>query len=184
LRRPNPVSSALCGFLLAAGIATAAQSSNLPEKTVVAAETNVFAQLREQWAHNLRDKKIEACVAAYAPDGEFIQPDGSRVRGTDALHKLYATITSTFDSDLVFDSQRVAVSSELAYDSGTFREILILRATGKPLFSTGSYLTVYRHEKNGQWLIVEQMWTGPNPDSMVKLDLDPQPFEQLASLRP
>ena len=116
--------------------------------------------MREQWIQNLREKKIEASVAEYAPDGEFIQPDGTRIQGTDAIHKLYETITATFDSDLVFDSQRVEASGDLAYDSGTYREALIVRASGKRQQSQGSYLTVYRRSSAGAWLIVEQVWTG------------------------
>ena len=53
------------------------------------------------------------------------------------------------------------MSGDLAYDSGTFRETLITRATGKRQESTGSYVTVYRRNKEGGWLIVEQVWTGP-----------------------
>jgi ketosteroid isomerase-like protein len=172
----------LLTFCFAFGMAASAtaQSSYQPEATGdKTASAKVFAQLRDGWAHNLRDKRIDACVAEFAADGEFIQPDGTRVRGIEALHKLYEMITATFDSDLVFDSQRVESSDDLAYDSGTFREILITRASGKRLFSTGSYLTTYRRDKNGSWLITEQVWTGPGFDSMIKLDLDPHPVVAL-----
>jgi peptidoglycan/xylan/chitin deacetylase (PgdA/CDA1 family) len=169
---------AACVILALAATATA-QSSYQPDQAASSDTAKVFAQLREQWAQNLREKKIEASVAEYTADGEFIQPDGGRVHGTDALRKLYETITATFDSDLIFDSQRVELSNDLAYDSGTFRELLTLRATGKRLFSTGSYLTVYRRDPAGQWLIAQQVWTGPPFESMVKLDLDPHPIVAL-----
>jgi peptidoglycan-N-acetylglucosamine deacetylase len=168
-----------CAVLMLAAIAAVAQSSYQPEDAVASAAAKVFVPLRQEWAQNLREKKIEASVAEYAADGEFIQPDGGRVRGTEALRKLYETITTTFDSDLVFDSQRVETSGDLAFDSGTFREVLTMRATGKRLFSTGSYLTVYRREAGGSWLIVQQVWTGPPFESMVKLDLDPHPVVAL-----
>ena len=106
------------------------------------------------------EKKIEASVAEYAADGEFIQPDGGRIHGTNAIRRLYETITVTFDSSLVFDSQRVETSGDLAYDSGTYRETLIVRANGKRQQSQGSYLTVYRRNSSGTWLIVEQVWSG------------------------
>ena len=62
--------------------------------------------------------------------------------------------------DLAFDSKRVEICGNLAYDSGAYRETLALRASGKQQHSTGSYLTVYRRSKTGAWLIVEQSWTG------------------------
>jgi peptidoglycan/xylan/chitin deacetylase (PgdA/CDA1 family) len=162
-----------------AAIAAPAQSSYQPADAAASAAAKVFAPLRQEWARDLREKKIDASVAEYAADGEFIQPDGGRVRGSDALRKLYETITATFDSDLAFDSQRVETSGDLTYDSGTFREVLTVRATGKRLFSTGSYLTVYRRDPAHGWLIVQQVWTGPPFESMIKLDLDPHPVVAL-----
>jgi ketosteroid isomerase-like protein len=119
-----------------------------------------FTQLHDTWARNLHEKRIDASVAEYAADGEFIQPDGRRVKGTAALKELFEMITKTFDSDLKFTSVRVEVSGELAYDSGTYRETLITRATGGRQESAGSYLTIYRRSKGGGWLIEEQVWTG------------------------
>jgi ketosteroid isomerase-like protein len=123
--------------------------------------------MREQWARNLHDKLIDASMAEYTADGEFVDPGGNRVRGTTALHKLFETVTAMYDSDLTFDSQRVEVSADLAYDSGTYRETLIVRATAKTQHSSGSYPTIYRRGKNGAWLIAEQEWTGAIGDEPV-----------------
>ena len=119
-----------------------------------------FARLRADWARNLHEKKIDAAVAEYAPDAEFIQPNGDRARGLRAIRDLYQTITATFDSSITFSSQHTETSANLAYDSGTYRESLIVRDSGKPQLSSGSYLTVYRRDPSGAWLIVEQVWTG------------------------
>jgi ketosteroid isomerase-like protein len=119
-----------------------------------------FAKLREDWAQNLHEKRVEASMAEYAADAEFLPPDGSRVKGKAALQELFEMVTKAFDSDLTFTSAHVEVSGDLAYDSGTYRETLATRATGKSHELSGSYLTVYRHDKSGAWLIVEQVWTG------------------------
>ncbi len=52
-----------------------------------------FLRLREEWARNLHDKRVEASDAEYAGDAEFLQPDGQRVKGAAALSQLFATIT-------------------------------------------------------------------------------------------
>ena len=119
-----------------------------------------WTELRQQWAHNPHDKRVEASVAEYAADADFIDPTGNRVHGTAGLRQLFQTVTTTFDSDLVFESKRVETSGDLAYDSGIYRETLTNRATGKAQPMTGSYLTIYRRGKDGAWLIVEQVWTG------------------------
>src|ERR1700692_4260468 len=111
-----------------------------------------FAPLREQWARNLHEKRIEASVAEYTADADFIDPTGNRVHGTAALRQLFRTVTASFDSDLTFTSLRVEGSGDLTYDAGTYRETLVSRGTGKRQELSGSYLTVYRRGKDGTWL--------------------------------
>jgi ketosteroid isomerase-like protein len=163
--------------LLAAGttagtVAQAAKSSNPGAKQLGAQDP--FAVLRTQWARNLHDKRIEDSMAAYTADAEFINPDGSRVRGAAELRKLFETVTAAFDSDLTFDSKRVAVAGDLGYDSGSYHETLKVRATGKLQQANGSYLTVYRRGKDGTWRIEEQVWTGAVSDATTA-SLAPHP---------
>jgi ketosteroid isomerase-like protein len=140
------------------------QSPRLPEKSTptnpgARTETQaIFVELREQWAGNLHAKRVEASVAEYAPDAEFIDPNGTVFQGRAALRQLFQTVTSSYDSDLQFHSQRVEVSGNLAYDSGRYHETLTDRATGKAQELSGRYLTVYRRSGDGVWRIVEQIW--------------------------
>jgi ketosteroid isomerase-like protein len=137
-----------------------------------------FEKLRQEWAHDLHEKRVEAATALYAPDAAFIRPDGARVKGSAAIRRLYEKVTSTFDSNLNFLSERVEISGDLAYDSGTYTETLVTRTTHKSILSKGSYLTIYRRGKDGNWKIVEQMWLGrssvtrtSNPPASVTLKL-------------
>ena len=128
-----------------------------------ATTTDPFAQLRLDWARDLHQKQVEASVALYAPDAVFIQPDGTRVAGTAAIRALFEQVTAALDSSLTFSSQRVERSGDLAYDSGTYTETLVTRATLATAHMRGSYLTVYR-KQGDSWKIVEQAWTGgPDP---------------------
>ena len=148
------------------GAMTWGQSSPQPQSTGQNLKgSGTFAVLRADWARNLHDKRVEDSVAQYAPDGEFFDPSGGRVRGAVALRELFQTITVTYDSDLKFASQHTDVRGELAYDSGTYTEILIVRASGRVEHSSGSYLTIYERGKGGEWLIAEQMWTGSISDA-------------------
>jgi peptidoglycan-N-acetylglucosamine deacetylase len=153
-----------------------AQSSWTPDQSVSGAG-KVFADLRNEWASNLRDKKVDACVAEYAPDAEFIQPDGTSVRGSAAIRKLYETVTATFDSNLVFDSKQLESIGDDAVDSGNYREVLTTRATGKRQFYTGGYKTTYHRNKDGRWLIVKMAWV--ETSDPIALDLDPHPVVAL-----
>jgi len=166
-------------MLLTWAASAAAQSSYQPAQPATPASAQVLKQLRDEWASNLHEKRVDASVAEYGADAEFLQPDGTRVRGTSALKDLFETITSTLDSELVFDSQHMEISDNLAYDAGTYREVLALRSTGKRRLETGSYLTVYSRQQDGHWLIAEQMWAGSGEASAIKLNLDPHPVVAL-----
>ena len=92
---------------------------------------DVFAPLRQDWARNLHDKRIDASVAEYAADADFLIRGGNRVHGTAAIRQLFETITGTYDSDLIVHSQRVEVRGDRGYDSGSYKELLTVRADGK-----------------------------------------------------
>jgi ketosteroid isomerase-like protein len=125
-------------------------------------ETDEFAPLRREWAQDLKEKKIDAAIALYSADATFIDPDGSRAHGAGAIRQLFQAAAETYDSDLTFHPQREEDSGELAVDSGTYTEMLVVRATGKQQESDGSYLMVLRRA-GGAWKIVEQVWTGKPP---------------------
>jgi ketosteroid isomerase-like protein len=161
----------ILGLLMLSGAGQSLQ----PGKAVnaPATATEAFAAQREVWARNLHDKRVDASVAEYAKDAEFIDPSGDNSHGSVAIRKLFERVTATFDSELIFHSGRVENSGDLAYDAGSYQETLTARATGAQQVIGGSYLTIYRRSKNGTWMIVEQMWTmAANADQTSTLGVD------------
>jgi peptidoglycan/xylan/chitin deacetylase (PgdA/CDA1 family) len=158
--------------------AAQAQSSYQPAPPASDQSAQVFKQLLQDWAHNLYEKQIDASVAEYTPDADFVQPDGGIVHGTAALRKLYETITAAYDSDLVFNSTHLDIAGDLATDSGTYREILVERTTGKRLLHSGAYRTVYHRTSDGHWLIARQEWPAET-EAPVAINLDPHPIVAL-----
>lgn len=133
-----------------------------PPALARASATDDFAPLRQQWAQDLRAKKIDDALALYSPDATFVNPDGSRAHGPGPIRQLFQWAAQTFDSNLTFHPDRVEASGMLAVDSGTYQETLVTRATGKQQVLSGSYVMVYRRE-GGVWKILEQEWTSRQP---------------------
>lgn len=131
--------------------------------TPKAATGETLAKIREAWIQDLRDKRLEPILKFYAPDAVFLQPTGERITGAAALRTLFQTIMSTFNSDLVLHSQNLETSGDLAYDSGDFQENLTTIATGATMKNKGSYVMIFRRQADGNWLIVQQVWTGTPP---------------------
>jgi ketosteroid isomerase-like protein len=122
-----------------------------------------LARIREAWIQDLRTKQLESILKFYAPDAAFLQPTGERITGSAALRTLFQNIMATFNSDLTLHSQNLETSGDLAYDSGDFEEILTTIATGAKIATKGSYIIIFKRQPNGNWQIVQHVWTGPPP---------------------
>jgi ketosteroid isomerase-like protein len=128
-----------------------------------ASTRDTLAQIRDTWVEDLRTKQIEHILKLYASDAVFLQPTGERITGSAALRTLFQTVMATLDSDLTLFSKNLETSGDLAFDSGDFRETLTTIATGAKITATGSYLIIYKRQKNGRWLIIQQVFTGTPP---------------------
>lgn len=134
-------------------------STATPQASTIA----TLAKIREAWVQDLRTKQLEPILKFYAPDAVFLQPTGERITGPAALRTLFQTVMATFNSDLTLHSQNLETSCDFAYDSGDFQETLTTIATGASITSKGSYIIIFKHQPNGSWQIVQQVWTGIPP---------------------
>lgn len=157
----KPVSGLLLRSCLAAAVLAlvGCTANRVSPDLTSTSSTPPFAQLRDQWAADLRAKRISESIARYSDDADFLQPDGTHIHGTAALQELFEKVTAQFDSDLHFTSRIAESSNGLAYDSGTYTETLTVRTTGQKIDSAGDYLTVYRRTPDGRWRISAQAWT-------------------------
>jgi uncharacterized protein (TIGR02246 family) len=122
-----------------------------------------FAALRQVWAQCLHAKSVDAIVTLYTEDGVFLDPTGQRFAGRAAIRGLMTKVTNAFDSEIELTALATERSGALAYDSGTFRETLTDRSTGRVIHTSGSYLQILRRGDDGHWRIAQQVWTGTEP---------------------
>jgi ketosteroid isomerase-like protein len=146
-------------FALVVAIALSPKASANPQVSTL----ETLAKMREAWVQNLRAKQLEPILKFYAPEAAFLQPNGDRLTGSAALRALFQNIMATFNSDLTLHSQSLETSGDLAYDSGDFEESLTVIATGAKISSKGNYIIIYKRQPNGDWRIVQQVWTGTPP---------------------
>ena len=114
----------------------------------------------------LDNKDIDAIVQLYAPEPVFLANSGERWSGIDEIRTNFAMGLSEFTPKLTLQSKRSADSGTLAYDSGTYDEI-ITPAKGKAAaYVRGNYLFVFQRQKNGEWKILEQTFTQYDPSKL------------------
>jgi len=122
-----------------------------------------LAKMREAWVQALHSKQLEPILRFYSRDAVFLQPTGERITGAGALRSLFQNVMATFNSDLTLHSRNLEASGDLAYDSGDFEETLTTIATGAKINAKGSYIIIFKHQPNGGWQIVQQVFTGTPP---------------------
>jgi len=98
-------------------------------------------------------------MALYDANAVFYSPGEPPTAGLPAIRALFKTVMASYDSDINMQNTRIAISGELAYDSGEYQEVLTNRQTNAKLSIKGNYLAVLHRTAAGQWQIVQHMWT-------------------------
>jgi ketosteroid isomerase-like protein len=122
-----------------------------------------FEELRKGWIADLQEHRMEESLARYAPDAAFLNPDGTHAATPKQMRFLFGLVFGAVDAKITMTARTTAASGSgmgsLAYDSGSYVEDLAEKGGGVVHHISGDYMTVYRKEAGGQWLIVQQMWT-------------------------
>jgi ketosteroid isomerase-like protein len=126
-----------------------------------------LGKLRTQWAADLHAKRLDSILSLYAPDAVFLSSGHSRVTGSGDLRDLMKNIMGLVTSDLHFHSINLESSGNLAYDSGEYDETLTPTAGGPDKRIKGSYVMIWKHRADGQWRIVQQIWTLEGTDPVA-----------------
>ena len=154
-----PLTVAVVAAISMSGCTKAAEATADPAQI----ELSIRAQ-EAQWQKDYAAKDVNALASHYADNAALVSP-GEPVAGSDVDRRkaLQAFLTDahlkvTFASDAV----EVAKSGDLAYSRGHYSMTTTDTKTGKPVDSTGSYLTVYRKQADDSWKAVEDFST-PGP---------------------
>jgi len=164
----------LASILLLPELTTAAQAQQ-PSPDPVVASRSVDAASKKQnarsavatrlakvcglWANHWRNKQLDSVIALYAPDAVFLTGTGDRISGRPAIRALFKTAMEGHTSDLTPRSLVTEVSGNLAYDSGDYLETFTPASGVVKTELKGNYIIIFKRQRNGQWLIIEHMWT-------------------------
>jgi uncharacterized protein (TIGR02246 family) len=134
---------------------------------VVPARATPVVDVSQQWAGYWNAKNLNATLTLYAPEPVFLPTSGERWEGMAAIRKNFAKALKKFDPRLSLNSVKSETSGNLAYDSGSFDEVLAPAKGGKAIRAKGNYLFLFqRKNKRSDWKILEQVWTEFDPSKM------------------
>ena len=131
--------------------------------SAAAAQATPVQDISQQWAGYWNAKNLKAVMTLYAPTPVFLPTSGDRWEGVPSIRKHFAEALKQYDPRLTMQSVVSGASGNLAYDSGTYDEILAPAKGGKQIHAKGNYLFLFQKQHRGGWKILEQTWTEFDP---------------------
>lgn len=123
------------------------------------------------WQKAYADKDLNVLADEYVDDAAMANP-GERLATTDIdRRKSLQSLLTDPNFKLTFASDRVTVASagDMATSRGHYTITMTDKASGKPVTSDGTYLTVYKKQADGSFKAVEDVTIpGPAPAAAAK----------------
>jgi ketosteroid isomerase-like protein len=121
------------------------------------------SDISAQWAGYWNAKNLKAVLTLYGDDPLFCPTNGHSWSGIAQIRRNFAGLLAVYDPRIVLSSVRSEAGGDLAYDSGTYEEVIAPVKGGKAIRAAGTYLFVFKRDKHKHWQIVEQTWTSFEP---------------------
>lgn len=131
--------------------------------TASAAASAAPENISQQWAGYWNAKNLKTIMTLYAPAPVFLPTSGERWEGAASIRAHFAQALKQYDPRLTMRSVVSGTSGSLAYDSGSYDEIVAPAKGGKQIHTKGGYLFLFQKQKRGGWKILEQSWTEYDP---------------------
>ena len=152
-----PVLTAFALVLGACGDEPPAVNKSAIEKSVRELETNM--------SKVMASKDVAGVTANYTADAILMTPGMAAMKGTDGIRAGMTAMLADPNMKLDFSSDRVEVSDsgDMAASHGNYTMTATDPITKKPMNDKGSYVTVYRRQKDGVWKAVLDINTSEVP---------------------
>jgi uncharacterized protein (TIGR02246 family) len=115
-------------------------------------------KLRDHYDKALNDGDTKGLTNLFTEDAVMMPPDEDLVVEKEQLFVRHEKLFKQFSLQHTLQSDESVVCGDWAFDRGTYAMTLTSRSTGLQKEETGKYLTLFRKERNGQWLIARDMW--------------------------
>ncbi len=120
-----------------------------------------ISQIGQQWASHWNSGDLEKLIRFYAPDAVYMPPHHAAIHGREAIHEYLKAPLKHGVRNLKYEVTFIKHSGDLAYDVGHY-SMTLPGGDGKRQ-DRGKYLTVWRRQPGGEWLIAADTWSSDLP---------------------
>jgi uncharacterized protein (TIGR02246 family) len=142
--------------LLAAAACTGSPGPQRMERTTVRAGVDSAA---DRLVAALRANNSDSLMALMADDVVMMPPNEPILQGKAAVRTWYdQLLTQLRTSELTIADREVLIGGEWATEIAAFEWTLVPVGGGPAVTDRGSYVQVWHHEAEGQWLFAREIW--------------------------
>jgi uncharacterized protein (TIGR02246 family) len=149
----------------------AAGCNQAPPPDTRAADAQAITDGGAQMLKAAQAHDVDGVAAAYADDAVVMPNDAPIATNKAEIRAVWAAMLAPGVS-LAWQSSKleVATGGDIAYDQGT-STLTLTDAKGVSMSEHGKYLTEFKKQANGKWMVVEDIWNAdvpPPPPMIVK----------------
>jgi ketosteroid isomerase-like protein len=159
MTRPAALASALLvGAASLLGCGGASNSTDWPKVDRTALEADL-RRTDVEFAEATEKRGAEGWVSYFADDGAQLSARAEIVRGPDAVREQMSTFFAKGDRRLTWRPLIVQVSpaGDMGFTYGPYQVLSVGRDGATELIRKGTYMTVWRREKDGRWKVVADL---------------------------
>jgi len=152
----------LCLATLSIALLSCQQETNVAE---------VRKEIEEADARQLNafaTKDLAGLTANYAADAVILPQNGPMVTGREGRDAFFKEM-SNMVSDFKFSMSKFEASGDLAYEIGTYSGMMQIPGM-RTIADTGKFLTVWKRQADGKWMIVADIFNTNLAPPMPAMD--------------
>ena len=112
----------------------------------------------------MRANDTNALMKLLAPGVIFYPPNGSPLKGPEAVRVWYQAIVDTMKTtDIAIADRMVTVTGGHAIEEGAFVWKLAPVAGGAPVEDRGNFIAIWQRQSDGKWKATRDIWNSSLP---------------------
>lgn len=156
-------------LLFALGCAAPAEAP--PPQVDLAAERASLMDADRNWFEDYAasDSPQDAFVNLVVDDAYLLPPDAPMARGKEEIRGIVAMLEATPGFSISWSPAAAEVGSggDLGFTIGTY-EITMDDPEGTPVRIVGKYMTVWKKQADGRWMVTADMFNADGPPTAVE----------------
>jgi ketosteroid isomerase-like protein len=153
--------AAIAALVLAASLA-ACETAKV-KRPSAAEDAAAITEFNKRYLKAINDGDSATLASLTLPEHIMIAPGRPPIVGKEANDAANARVAQMFRIEETWSPVETFISGDLAYQRGTFTVAATPKAGGTTRNTSGTFLRIYKRQRNGEWRMVRDMFNSDQP---------------------